>query len=57
MFKNHCIADRGWSRGSLIVMAVAPVLGLLSSLLVSGRRPTPRQEVANQQVQDSVSAS
>lgn len=36
--------------GSLIVMAVALVLGLLSSLLVTQRRPTPRQEVADQRV-------
>lgn len=43
--------------GSLIVMAVALVLGLLSSLLVSRRRHTPRQEVADQRVQDNVSAS
>jgi hypothetical protein len=43
--------------GSLIVMAVALVLGLLSSLLVSRRRRTPRQEVADQRVQDNVSAS
>lgn len=43
--------------GSLIVMAVALVLGLLSSLLVSRRRRTPLQEVADQRVQDNVSAS
>lgn len=43
--------------GSLIVMAVALVLGLLSSLLVSRRRRTPRQEAADQRVQDNVSAS
>lgn len=43
--------------GSLIVMVVALVLGLLSSLLVSRRRRTPRQEVADQRVQDNVSAS
>ena len=36
--------------GSLIVITVALVLGLLSSLLVSRRRPTPRQEVADQRV-------
>ena len=43
--------------GSLIVMAVTLVLGLLSSLRVSRRRRTPRQEVADQRVQDNVSAS
>jgi hypothetical protein len=42
--------------GSLTVMAVALVLGLLSSLLVSRRRRTPQQEVANQRAQDNVSA-
>src|SRR5262249_41090053 len=34
--------------GSLIVMAVALVLGLLSSMLVSRMRRTPRQEMAAQ---------
>ena len=43
--------------GSLIVMAVALVLGLLSSLLISWRRHTSRQEVADQQVPNNVSAS
>lgn len=41
--------------GSLIVMTAALVLGLLSSLLVSRRRHPPRQ-VADQRVQDNVSA-
>jgi Predicted integral membrane protein (DUF2269) len=36
--------------GSLIVMAVALVLGLLSSQLATQRRPTPRQEGADQRV-------
>jgi uncharacterized membrane protein len=44
--------------GSLIVMAVALVLGLLSSLLVSRRRRPSQQEqeVANQSVQENMSA-
>jgi predicted histidine transporter YuiF (NhaC family) len=44
--------------GSLIVMAVALVLGLLSSFLVSRRRRPSQQEqeVANQSVQEHVSA-
>ena len=37
-------------RGSLIVMAVALVLGLLSSLLITRRRHTSRQEAAGQRV-------
>jgi hypothetical protein len=43
--------------GSLIVMAGALVLGLLSSPLVSRRRHTSRQEVADQRAQDNASAS
>jgi hypothetical protein len=38
--------------GSLIVMAVALLLGLLSSLLVSRMSRTPRQEMAAQKAQD-----
>jgi hypothetical protein len=40
--------------GSLIVMAVALVLGLLSSLLVSRIRYTPRQEAADQKVEEAL---
>lgn len=43
--------------GSLIVMAVALLLGLLSSLLVTRRKRTPQQELATQRMQDNVSAS
>lgn len=43
--------------GSLIVMPVALALGLLSSLLISRRGRAPHQEVADQLVQDNVSAS
>ncbi|GHP00136.1 hypothetical protein KSF_101830 [Reticulibacter mediterranei] len=43
--------------GSLIVMAVALVLGLLSSLLISRRRHTSRQEAADQRAPNNVSAS
>ena len=42
---------------SLLVMAVALVLGLLSSLLVSRKRRTPQQEVADQRMQDNMSVS
>ncbi|GER89856.1 hypothetical protein KDW_40180 [Dictyobacter vulcani] len=43
--------------GSLIVMAVALVFGLLSSLLISRRRHTSPQEAADQRVPNNVSAS
>jgi len=39
--------------GSLIVMAVALVLGLLSSLLVSRMRRAPRQEIVVQRAEES----
>jgi len=42
---------------SLIVMAVALVFGLLSSLLISRRRYTSPQEAADQRVPNNVSAS
>ncbi|HZU02428.1 MAG TPA: DUF2269 family protein [Ktedonobacteraceae bacterium] len=40
--------------GSLIVMVVALVLGLLSSMLVSRMRSTPRQEVVDQKVEEAL---
>jgi hypothetical protein len=42
--------------GSLIVMAFALALGLISSLLVSRRRRDPQQDMAAQKAQDQTSA-